>query len=317
MRARWLWCPLALLIGVGNAHAGAPDPAPVSASRAVEKANAGVALYQDGKWREALALFREAESLYHSPVFVLYAARCFRSAGELLLARTEYQRVLSEALKSDAPSSWVEAQVDGRVELAVLTAEIPSVIVSVVRGSATTELSVDGRPLRADSAMDLDPGPHTFVARDGERHVQRVLMLRPKDQLQRVVLEFPVVAPSPRERPAPRPPAVTRGPNVTGMVVTGVGGAVLVAGAVVGGVALARAADVRDAYPKSCVGSTCPSSQRAGIEDEARPVRTLATVSDVLLISGAALTVTGVVLLLTKTGAPTQPSARAPLGFVF
>ncbi len=317
MRVAWVWWSFALLLGAPRAYAGEPEAPPVSAPQAVEKANAGVALYQDGKWREALALFRQAESLYHSPVFVLYAARCLRSSGELLLARREYQRLLAENLKPDAPSSWVEAQVDGRAELAVLADEIPSVIVTIAGGSAAADISVDGQRVAANRALELDPGAHTFAAFDRGRRVQRVLTLRPKDGLLRVLLELPVVAPGPRKRPPPPERSVERGPNLTGMVVTGLGGTALLAGGVIGVVALGKAASVRNAYPDSCVGSTCPISQRTRIEDDARPVRTLAAVSDVLLISGAVITVTGVVLLLTGTGAPTRLSVGAPAGFAF
>lgn len=317
MRLRWPLLLIATLLGADPAGAEESANPGVAAAHSVEKANAAVQLYQAGKWDEALVLFREADQLYHSPVFVLYAARCLRGSGALLSARREYGLLLAEQFEPTAPASWTEAQVDGRAELAVLQDEIPSVLVTVLGGSPTTRLSVDDRPLVPDRSEELDPGEHTFVARDGARRAEKTVSLHPRDRSHRILLSFPALTPRPTPKPQPERRPLERGPNVPGLAVTGVGGAALLAGGVVGAFALAKAARTRSELPSSCDGATCPSSQRGSIEPDADRARTLAKISDVLFVSGAILVTGGIVMLLTGTGAP-SPSARAPVtGLVF
>src|ERR1051325_10238960 len=104
--------------------AAAEEPPPNASAEAVSRGNEAIALFESGHWTEALARFREAEALYHSPVFVLYAARSLKNAGELQQARESYRRLLDETLAPEAPEAWKRAQSDGRAELAALEASL-------------------------------------------------------------------------------------------------------------------------------------------------------------------------------------------------
>lgn len=90
------------------------------------------------------------------------------------------------------------------------------------------------------------------------------------------------------------------GVSPVGIVVTAIGGAALIAGAIVGGVALAASGDAQS----DCSGSVCPVSARDGIAS----AQTLANVADGLLFGGAAVAATGVILMLVL-----QEDAPAPV----
>jgi tetratricopeptide (TPR) repeat protein len=93
---------------------------------AIQKGNEGVQLYEQGRWDEALEHFREAESLYHSPVFILYTARALRNSGRLRDARDAFQKLVNERLEPPAPELWHQAQRDALAELSELEANIPA-----------------------------------------------------------------------------------------------------------------------------------------------------------------------------------------------
>jgi hypothetical protein len=75
-----------------------------------------------------------------------------------------------------------------------------------------------------------------------------------------------------------------------GPILLGVGGAALLGGAIAGGVLAAE----NDAFLAMCTDGVCPISARSSAE----AVQDIATVTDVLLISGAVIAATGLVLTL-------------------
>lgn len=110
----------------------------------------------------------------------------------------------------------------------------------------------------------------------------------------------------------PRPPAPPPGPEVWPWGVMGVGAAMLVAGAVTGGVALAEASSLAGA----CQDGLC----RPEVELEARrdTAKALGISTDVLLFGGGAVTVLGLVLgLVLNAGQPSEagePAVSASCG---
>lgn len=270
---------------------------PSGAARSVEKADAALALYDKQDWSASLAAFREAETLYHSPVYVLYTAKCLEQLGQFTQAKREYERVAGEVLPPSAPEPWQKAKDEGKTALAALDERFPSVRIEVPGSTTSTRVSVDGRDVTPGAALNLDPGSHRIVAVDGARRVQRDVSLEAGQKDVRVVLSLPVLpkSRSVRERPQPMP---KRGPNVPGLWLTIAGGAALVGGAVTGVIALQKADDARNDLPESCRGTTCPESQRDAVEDRTRDARRFATVSDGLFIGGGVLVTAGVLLLI-------------------
>lgn len=275
-----------------------------ASTRSVEKANAGLSEYEQGKWDEALRLFREAESLYHSPVYVLYAARTLGRSGRWRDARREYDRLLSEALPADAPEAFRKARAEARIELDTLEREMPTLVVSVVGASKAARVTVDGERVMPGQPIELDPGSHEVRARDGDRVAVQTLLLLAGKKAAKVTLTFPAL------KPARKPPAEERRINRTGIVVGGAGAVLGIAGGVVGLLALDRAGTARDGFPDSCNGNTCPVSKRSAIEDDTRSARTLGSVSTGLFIGAGVAIATGVVLILVDPGAkPKRTSA--------
>lgn len=88
-----------------------------------------------------------------------------------------------------------------------------------------------------------------------------------------------------------------------GPILLAAGGAVLLAGTITGGVALAE----RDSLLARCVGRSCPPDA----EDQAATVSGLALATDVLLFGGAAIAVVGLVLtlILREEEVPARASA--------
>jgi hypothetical protein len=145
------------------AQAKAPPSAAVqSAARA--KAQQAIKLYGAERWQEALASFREADTLFHAPSLAVYVARCQRNLGKLLDARVTYQKLLTEDLPKDAPPAYVQAHVDAGRELEVIRDRMPTLRV-VVTGAAPGEarVTLNGAPF-ADEKKELDPGSYTVEA---------------------------------------------------------------------------------------------------------------------------------------------------------
>ncbi len=108
-----------------------------------------------------------------------------------------------------------------------------------------------------------------------------------------------------------------RGVYLPGLVITGVGSAAVVAGGVVGVLALAKRSTVltptptRDNLPV-CKATQCLDSQAHLVEPRAQTTQDLALAADVLWISGAAVVAIGVALMLIDPRA--DPAASAALG---
>jgi len=90
--------------------------------------------------------------------------------------------------------------------------------------------------------------------------------------------------------PEPEPVELDTAPSPIGPVLLGVGGAALIAGAIVGGVLIAD----NDSLLARCDAGNCPSEARAQAED----VQTLGLATDILLVTGALVAATGLVLTL-------------------
>ena len=94
---------------------------------------------------------------------------------------------------------------------------------------------------------------------------------------------------------------------IPGWAIFGVGAAAAIAGAVTGGMALQTEADLEGRCVEGPDGWTCPPGAQADADRGA----TLAMATDGLLIGGAAVAVTGLVLALVIDGAPDDSTEDA------
>lgn len=285
------------------------------AALAIAKGQEALTLFDQGKYDEALAKFQQAEALYHSPVFLLYAGRSLRETGHWVEAIVTLRRVAEENLAS-APPSWKQAQADAERERASLEAEIPSVIVTVGGGSPSAQVTIDGTAVTVGERVELDPGQHRIVASEGDRAESQTVTLAPRLSGLRVVIALPPAAVLEAPKPAsPTTPGarVKSGLHLPGLLIASGGAAALVAGGVVGVLALGKASATRDGLPQSCDGLTCASARRAEIDPGLTAPRTLGTVADVLFITGGIAVAVGVYLIIIHRDAkPHDATAFSP-----
>jgi hypothetical protein len=306
---------LALLLLASTASA---QPAGDDSARALGLGREALDLFGKSDFRAAFEKFSAADRAAHSPVFVLYMARCRRGAGELLAARELYAGIAGEAVPAGAPEPWQRAHDDAQKELGALDARIPALQLTL-RGASLDEaaVTIDGAvvaPAALRAPVRLDPGSHAVVARaPGRRELQQTVRLAEGDPLHRLdlVLEAlpalpapavatPIITPPPG--PATPAPIARKGSLFPGFLALGVGVAGLATGTITGIIARGRADDIK----RNCIDGHCLSTD----EDRAASANTLATVSTATFLVGGAAAAAGVVLILVRPGGGSASEAR-------
>jgi len=129
--ARRVAAVLAILLQASIATAGAPDDSPDSLNEE------GVRLYREGRYGEAIALFREAHARTPRAHFLYNLARCYQHFGDLGEARATLEALLGrpELLKGKYAEyrakarkalAEVEEALDARLPPATATVRIPA-----------------------------------------------------------------------------------------------------------------------------------------------------------------------------------------------
>jgi hypothetical protein len=237
-------------------------------------------------------------------------ARCRRNAGKLLQARALYQKVANESVSADAPEPLRKAPVEASAELDELERKIPSIVV-VVTGAQRERARIQVDRAAVPRALltrpiKLDPGEHRIQAQVGsEAPVTKQVSLGAGEEPLRVVLELGAGQKQPATQTAA---SESRGSVLPGAITLGIGIAGLGVGAGTGAIAAAKTSDIKE----RCVGVHCAPEDA----DEADRAKTLATVSTLSFAVGAAFTIGGVVLLITRPGASTQAAVTAGPGRV-
>lgn len=316
---RKLLALLAVLGALVLAQTAYAQAEPLPGDRAVALAKEGLKHYEAGAWAEALEKFKAADAASHSPVFRLYMARAQRALGKLIDARSTYRELVAEKLSADAISSWRQSQADGRAELNALEASIPTIVVSAKDAGAGATLSIDGRPAALGKPIELDPGDHQATLTDGERVVKRSVTVRAGERDTAIEMTEPSGSSSgPGPGPGPGLPpgddqAETEGSIVPGVVLLSIGGASLIAGAIMGGVALSIDAGITDA----CTASGCTDGRTADdLKSDQDTSLALAHASTGTLIGGGVLAAVGVVLVIVRPGGGDAPTVKAGLSGV-
>lgn len=178
------------------------------------------------------------------------------------------------------------------------------------------KVSMDGEPLTDHldgTALSVDPGQHTFTFEvTGQPSVDQSFLITEgqKDRRETVTLAAPPPPPPPAvavETPSPTDASASgssRPLRTVGLVAGGVGVAGLVAGGVVGGLALGK----WHTSESECESATQCSNHAQSVSDHSSAT-SLATVSTALLIVGGVALATGVTLFFV---APKKEGAAAP-----
>ena len=315
---------VAVLVLCLPSPASADEPSGVRPEKNVQAVLVGRAAleaYHRGDWTTALEAFSRAETMSHSPVFMLFIARCRRNLGAWLEARELYRRVASEPLSDSVPQPWWVAVRDAAQELEELTVRIPSIVIVPENAPANATITVDGKVVQARDLglqIQVDPGVHRITGTDPiGAAVEIEVQVDPSERARRVALRFPgprseVPLPPPAGAPAtsgsPKPPPAH--PTRRAAYVSGALGLVgLAVGTVAGVVALAKSDAVKD----RCQGNQCLGSDRADA-DAIRPYATVSTLG--FAVGGVGLATGAVLLALDPPWAHTVGRQRTPAPFL-
>jgi hypothetical protein len=281
-----------------------PDAQEIDAASAIALGEQALESWGQRRYTLAYELFQRAEQKAHSPVFVLYMARCKRELDQLSAAMAHYRAVVEEELPAEAPPPWHEARREAERELAELKAATPSLRIVAPWLEAGDRITLDGRAVAAGGALEVDPGEHRVVIRRGALIVsdERVTLVEGEGLF---VLQMALEPPPPRHPPPPPlrrvPQEGSEGSVVPGAVLMCLAGASAIAGAVTGGLALSRASDLKD----RCIGTDCSAVR--SLRDEAVTLAHTSTAT-LALAGGAALA--GTLLLIFRPGGEPPSGAR-------
>lgn len=261
---------VSMLPSVGAQPAG-------DAGRALALGREAMALYDRGQWEEAQGKFEEAERLAHSPVFVLYLARCARNAGDLAAAKSAYERLLKESLPAGAPSPWISAIESAKVELPELDERLqePSVAPSASASASTAAAAPTASAAPSTTATSVLPAPSASL---GVGHSAS--------------------ATAGPDRP---PPGATRGSFVPGAVALGAGAV----GIGVGIGLFAHALSIAHGIDERCPGG-CPAERPSW-----NTAVSFADGATAAFVVGGAALAAGVVLMIVRPGGTPGAPPRA------
>lgn len=304
-----------LFVALGASPARA-QPAPAKdTGTAITLAKDAKERFDKQEFAEAYVLFESAERKAHSPVLVLYMARCQRQLSKLLAARDHYRKAASEVLDAKSPAPFKTAVEDAQRELAELEPQIPRVIVLAAGFPPGTTIELDGAPLSESAAaagVQVDPGSHKAVAKSGELVLASVEVSAELTRSVTATLSPPTpapVEPAParaQAAAAPPPPPSGGGSFVPGAIVSSIGVAALAAGIGTRVAAFGVVDDVRS----RCQGDHCLPEDEEKVERASR----LQTASTVCLAIGGAVAATGVVLLIVRPGGDSAPAVSLDVG---
>jgi hypothetical protein len=274
----------------------------------------GISDFEAGSFATAADKLDRAYRALRAPSLGLWSARAFEKTGKLVAAAERYLEVPRLDPGSGDVAVQKQAQADAETEHAALVARIPNVVIRV-EGAPANEVTVSANGTVVPSSLmgakfPVDPGTVTLEARHGERTASQQVTLK-EGETKTVTFRFaavvaPAVAapvatgaatpPPPDDRSAEKPSSGS-GTRTVGFVTIGVGGAAIVAGAVTGGIAMAKRGSI-----EGCAGTRCPPSAA----DDVGAYNDLRTISSACFIGGGVLAATGVVLVLAapKSSAP-------------
>ncbi|MFO0554296.1 MAG: hypothetical protein U0271_38300 [Polyangiaceae bacterium] len=288
--------------------------------------NSAIVLARDAKTRfdarkfdEAYTLFEAAEAKAHSPVLVLYMARCRRQLSKLLAARELYRRAAAEVADAKTPPQFKTAIEEAKRELAELEPQIPRVIILAPGFPSGTVLELDGASVTETAAaagIQVDPGAHKAVARNGDQILATADVNAELTKSVTATLSAPTTTPDkpidkPKEEPdAPQGPAAqpteSGGSFVPGAVVLSVG----VAGLAVAIGTRVVAFDIVDDVRSRCFGDHCAPAEKTEID---RAVA-LQTASTICFVVGGAAAAVGIILLAVRPGGAESPAVALEVG---
>jgi hypothetical protein len=265
-----------------------------------------------GDLKAALKSFEAADALMHVPTTGLEVARTRVQLGLLIEARDLALQIARSPVKPDDPPPFAEARKEAQKLSDDLEGRIPSIRIVVKDEGAV--VSIDDAPLPAaliGLPRKINPGKHKVRVKIGDAERELVA-----EVFERELRDVPVDMNAPQGPAQPQPPPPTDQPSgargKTLPLVLTIGGFGLAGvGAIVGSITGIMSISATDTIKRDCGGVRCPASRQGEI-DSANTLATVSTITFVAAGVGAAVGVTGLVMLLTKpaqqtTGAHVRP----------
>jgi hypothetical protein len=265
-----------------------------------------------GDWTTACAKFSESQRLEPAPGTLVNVARCEERAGKLLMAVEHFRTAASGFTRAEARKAATDKanEIEGKIGKLTLSRK------GLPDGARVRD--GDAPVTQFETPQRVDPGTHTVTVEfEGHEAWTREVVV-PEGGSVEVALEVgkkkAVNAPPSREPRLVEPPKTGPSPlRPIGIVTVGVGGAALIAGSVIGILALGSSSTYKE---------RCDAQNRCDQEgfDAASALKWQTPASTVLILGGAALVVGGAVLyFVAPKGSKPQPAQgfRAPLAFEF
>lgn len=161
---RWLSiAPVVACLLIAPAALGAGPSKPTPEQRQARALfEQGLALSDEGKWAEALDVFRKSDDLSPSTSVRFNIAASLRALGRYVEARDTLDAAVADA---DARKAPIKPALKSEIDK--LREEVAGKIVrlDVQKSPTDADITVDGAPakLATDGRVELDPGKHVFV----------------------------------------------------------------------------------------------------------------------------------------------------------
>lgn len=290
---------------------------------ASDKYRAGMGLFQEGKFAEALETFKQSYDAVASPNSHLMIVRSLAKMGKVSEAYAQIDAVIREAEKATEKSDKYKKTLDAaRSEKDDLKTKVGFVVVNV-----KASVTVAGRPLEPSDLgrrVAVDPGSVDVVLKlpSGEEQSQHVDVVAGRES--KIDIAPPAAAqhgapvPAPAAPCPPAPPPVHEGgidQRTLALVAGGIGVAGFATFAIFGILDNGKYNDIKDA----CPNGVCPRA----LSDEAETGRTYQTLANIGLGVGIVGAASSVLLFATapshskeRAASTTVPSVDVGLGSV-
>lgn len=326
LASRLLCATLSVSILAASAPSFA-DPTAEELAAARQLGTEGYELAEAGKCTLAIPKLQKAADLFPAPTIVGRLGECFVEIGKLVLGTETLQKVVTQDLGTKPNPAFVEAQKraqgvldKARPKIAKLTIKVTGAPIDAVK------VTVDDAvvpPKLLELPRPTDPGSHTVTATAPGYVSATQSVTLTEGGAGEVTLALEADAPKTtvetkeppktiaKDAPPPTPrPDTSKGPSTLTWVAFGVGGVGLIAGGILGAVAVSKKSKLDDACPTA---NTCSPKSDSDIAS----LKTTANLSTVGFVIGAIGVGVGAVLLFTtkKSDAVARgPSASAYVG---
>lgn len=248
---RWFFlAPLCVILMTGLPAMAAGGKSTPEERQARALFDQGLALSDEGKWAEALEVFKKSDELQHSATVRFNMAVTYRALGRYVEARGLAQDLLTKGVDDKPLKPALQKDVEKLRD--EVSAKIVTALIKCSPPDARVEIDGTLPVIGTNGRIDLDPGKHVFVVK--KEGYDTVTVSKSIDSTDtEVVLTAPK---SKNAAPPPEAPLYKKG------WFWGTVGAVVAAGAAVAVVVVVTGSDAPPAAgpPPSTIGRVIPAA---------------------------------------------------------